>query len=150
MANNLIVHNCFRKLGKDRTYAERRVRVGAMLADTDIPAIVRDQLKMRTMEELIMLATPWDADKLQPSAAQWQKLLAQPDPPSLGDEINRLLGRKEKANAMTILWKRDGTLEAWQDGVVVPIGYLKQPAEDGGLLRRAVQRIVKAARLQVE
>lgn len=130
--------------GKDAVYITRRVRVGAMLADTTLPAIYRQQLKFRSMEELIMLATVWDTGDLRPTKAQWTKLLEQPDPPSLGDEIRRILGRKERTNSLTIFWNSDGTLEAWQDGETEALGFIKRPEPgDKSLRARAVLRLLK-------
>ena len=132
------------RTGKDKIYVERRVRVGAMLADADLPSLYRDKLKMRSIEELIIVSSAWDGGDLRPTKPQWDKLLEQPDPASLGDEIRRLLGRKEKVNARTIFWCADGTLEAWQDGTCEHIGFLKRPAEgDKGIGAWAVARLTK-------
>jgi len=140
------------KLGKDKTYVERRVRVGAMLADSDLPALYRQQMKFRSIEELILLATAWDGGELRPTKTQWEKLLAQPDPASVGDEIRRLLGRSERKNQQTIFWCSDGTLEAWEDGYCEAIGYLKRPdsPEDKTLAARAVSRMVKKAGVKLK
>lgn len=135
---------CFQRLGKDKVYVERRVRVGAMLSDASLPAVYRQQLKMRSIEELIMLAAAWDTGELRPTKAQWTKLLEQPDPPSLGDEIRRILGRKERTNTLTIFWNADGTLEAWQDGEREALGYIKRPTPgDKSLIARAASRLTK-------
>jgi hypothetical protein len=132
------------RTGKDKVYVERRVRVGAMLADTELPALYRDKLKFRSIEELIIVSSAWDGGDLRPTKPQWDKLLEQPDPASLGDEIRRLLGRPERANALTIFWCADGTLEAWQDGQCEPLGFLKRPPEgEKSLLARAVGRLTK-------
>lgn len=136
------------KTGRDRLYVERRVRVGAMLDDADIPAVTRAALKTRSMEELILLSGPWEHEKLRPTHAQWERLLDQPDPSSLADELDRLLGRRRRSNKMTLYWLPDGTLEAWQDGQVEAIGFLKRPPEgDKSLLARAVSRVKGGARL---
>jgi len=135
---------CFQKFGKDKVYVERRVRVGAMLADTSLPSLYRNQLKYRSIEELIMLAAAWDTGDLRPTRRQWDKLLEQPDPPSLGDEIRRLLGRPGKKNTLTVFWKPDGSLEAWQDGAAEAIGFLKRtPPGEKSLTARAVARLTK-------
>lgn len=137
-----------RKTGKDRLYVERRVRIGAMLEDTDLPAIYRNKLHAEPMDKLQVIAGVWDSGELRPNKEGWEKLLKQPDASALGGEVRKQLGKEPRNNCVTIYMNEDGTLEAWCGDQVEPIGFIKPPTDEKSLHYRAFTRIVKGAHIQ--
>lgn len=134
----------FQKLGKDRLYIERRVRVGALLTDLDVPARIRNDLKRRSMDELIMIASAW-ADDVRPDVRQWHNLLDAANSSEIGAALRDIQGKPPRSNCLTIYYRDDGELEAWRDGQVAT-GWLRFEG-DPDVAKAAFNRVVRSSKL---
>lgn len=140
----------FAKVGRAPDTIRRYIQVGKML--DELPKMSDDTKTMimgRQMQDLIAVSQ-YQNEHGKLSAKQWKKVADAEDNVAVRKTLREFKGEPENSKDLQIILRPDGTLEAWLDGQIEQIGFIRTRPEDleNTVRNKAVSRLKKRCRIQ--
>jgi len=121
---------------------DRYIAVWEMLTGSYLPNDIIDEVKAKTMRQLVPMAS-LIKQGYDVSTQDWRRLAHAVDANEVREIVREIKGKPPKKQSMKIVLEQDGTLNVWNGGKIVNIGYLDVKMElTDEIVAKAIERIV--------
>lgn len=128
-------------VGLHKATIDRYIKVYAVIESGIIPDDKLEAIKQRNIKDLIPISTAV-TQGYEIDDKDWEELAEAPDFNSVSAKIREIKGKEPRKGSLQILLRRDGTLEAVQDGIIDHVGYLEIHSKRDSV-QKAIERIKK-------